>query len=92
MISGWLASGNFDGCSRMAARGRAQETYAAFRVNDIDGEVLRRLTGENLRELGVNSIGHPRRLLDGVAALSTAEHHRHPPGSPSPPATLSAAS
>ena len=73
MISGWLASGNFDGCSRMVARGRARETYAAFRVNDIDGEVRRRLTGEDLRELGVNSIGHPRRLLDGIAALSTAE-------------------
>jgi SAM domain (Sterile alpha motif) len=55
-------------------RGVGIEKYMpAFRANDIDGEVLRRLTGEDLRELGVNSIGHRRRLLDGIAALSTAE-------------------
>ena len=30
----------------------------AFRDNDIDEEVLRRLTAEDLRELGVVSIGH----------------------------------
>jgi class 3 adenylate cyclase/predicted ATPase len=41
----------------------------AFRDNDIDGEVLRRLTGEDLRELGVRSIGHRRRLLDAILAL-----------------------
>jgi class 3 adenylate cyclase len=45
----------------------------AFRANDIDGEVLRRLTGEDLRELGVNSIGRRRRPLDGIVALSTVE-------------------
>ena len=46
------------------------EQYApAFRDDDIDGEVLRRLTGEDLRELGVRSIGHRRRLLDAISAL-----------------------
>jgi class 3 adenylate cyclase len=45
----------------------------AFRANDIDEEVLRRLTGEDLRELGVTSIGHRRRLLDAIAALGTPE-------------------
>jgi class 3 adenylate cyclase/predicted ATPase len=46
------------------------EQYApAFRDNDIDGEVLRRLTGEDLRELGVRSVGHRRRLLDAISAL-----------------------
>src|SRR5438552_14384993 len=51
-------------------RGLGLELYApAFRDNDIDGEVLRRLTGEDLRELGVRSIGHRRRLLDGISAL-----------------------
>ena len=50
-------------------RGLGLEQYApAFRDNDIDGEVLRRLTGEDLRELGVSSIGHRRRLLDAIAA------------------------
>ena len=55
-------------------RGVGLEKYMpAFRANDIDGEVLRRLTGEDLRELVVNSIGRRRRPLDGIAALSTAE-------------------
>jgi class 3 adenylate cyclase/tetratricopeptide (TPR) repeat protein len=51
-------------------RGLGLEQYApAFRDNDIDGEVLRRLTGEDLRELGVRSIGHRLRLLDAISAL-----------------------
>src|SRR5437016_3020565 len=51
-------------------RGLGLEQYApAFRDNDIDGEVLLRLTAEDLRELGVASIGHRRRLLDAIAAL-----------------------
>jgi class 3 adenylate cyclase/predicted ATPase len=51
-------------------RGLGLEQYApAFRDNDIDGEVLRQLTAEDLRELGVSSIGHRRRLLDAIAAL-----------------------
>ena len=45
----------------------------AFRDNDIDEGVLRRLTAEDLRELGVASIGHRRRLLDAIAALNTPE-------------------
>jgi hypothetical protein len=49
-------------------RGLGLEQYApAFRDNDIDGEVLPRLTGEDLRELGVKSIGHRRRLLDAIS-------------------------
>jgi class 3 adenylate cyclase len=46
------------------------EQYApAFRDNDIDEAILRRLTAEDLRELGIASIGHRRRLLDAIAAL-----------------------
>jgi len=41
----------------------------AFRDNDVDAEVLLRLTAEDLRELGVASIGHRRRLLDAIGAL-----------------------
>ena len=41
----------------------------AFRDNDVDAEVLLRLTADDLRELGVTSIGHRRRLLDAIAAL-----------------------
>ncbi len=43
-------------------QGLGLERYApAFRDNDVDAEVLLRLTGEDLRELGVASIGHRRR-------------------------------
>jgi class 3 adenylate cyclase len=51
-------------------RGLGLEQYGpAFRDNDIDGKILRRLTAEDLRELGIASIGHRRRLLDAIGAL-----------------------
>jgi len=50
-----------------------EQYVPAFRANDIDEEVLRRLTVDDLRELGVASIGHRRRLLDAIATLGTAE-------------------
>jgi class 3 adenylate cyclase/predicted ATPase len=40
-----------------------------FAENDIDEEVLTRLTAEDLRDLGVTSVGHRRRLLDAISAL-----------------------
>ena len=40
-----------------------------FRDNEIDAEVLPKLTGDDLKGLGVSSIGHRRRLLDAIAAL-----------------------
>jgi class 3 adenylate cyclase len=47
------------------------EQYApAFRDNAIDYKVLPRLTAEDLKDLGVTMVGHRRRLLDAVAALS----------------------
>jgi len=56
-IAGWL-------------RGLALEQYErAFSENDIDADVLRSLTGEDLREIGVTSVGHRRRLLDAIKAL-----------------------
>src|SRR5262245_27276367 len=54
-------------------RGLGLEQYApAFRDNDIDGEVLRRLGVDDLRDLGVASVGHRRRLLDAITALTDA--------------------
>ena len=50
-----------------------EQYVPAFRANDIDEEVLRGVTADDLRELGVTSIGHRRRLLDAIAALGTAE-------------------
>ena len=40
----------------------------AFRVNDVDAEVLPRLTADDLISIGVTSVGHRRRLLDAIAA------------------------
>src|SRR5215471_13116334 len=46
-----------------------EQYEAAFRENEIDDMVLPRLTAEDLRELGVGSVGHRRKLLDAIAAL-----------------------
>src|SRR6516165_6765507 len=45
------------------------EYEPVFRNNQIDGDVLRNLTGEDLKELGVASVGHRRKLLSAVAEL-----------------------
>ena len=41
-----------------------------FRSNDIDGALLHQLTGDDLKEIGVTSLGHRKKLLEAVAALS----------------------
>ena len=41
----------------------------AFRDNEIG--VLQSLTAEDLKDLGVSLVGHRRRLLDAIAALSS---------------------
>src|SRR5262245_3189966 len=63
-------------------RGLGLEQYeAAFRDNDIDAQVLPRLTAEDLISIGVTSVGHRRRLLDAIAALGTEA----PPVAPDTP-------
>jgi class 3 adenylate cyclase len=53
-------------------RGLGLERYEpAFRGNDIDADLLPGLTAEELRDIGVASVGHRRRLLDAIAALRT---------------------
>jgi class 3 adenylate cyclase len=42
-----------------------------FRDNEIDWEVLPKLTSEDLKEIGVVAIGHRRKMLDAIAALRT---------------------
>src|SRR5882762_5444306 len=54
---------------------------SAFRDNDIDAEVLPKLTAEDLISIGVTSVGHRRKLLDAIAgAVATAPA----PGAPAP--------
>jgi hypothetical protein len=45
---------------------------SAFRDNDIDAEVLLKLTAEDLISIGVTSVGHRRKLLDAIASLGMA--------------------
>ena len=59
-IDGWL-------------RGIGLPQYAEmFRANDIDGELVRRLTNDDLKDIGVGSFGHRKKLLEAIAALVAA--------------------
>ena len=51
---------------------------AVFRENDIDETVLPSLTHENLKELGVTSLGHRVKLLDAIAALRSDASDKMP--------------
>ena len=62
-------------------RGLGLERYeATFRDNEIDWEVLPKLTSEDLREIGVAAIGHRRKLLDAIAALGASARTTCQPG------------
>jgi class 3 adenylate cyclase len=60
----------------------------AFRDNDVDAEVLRKLTVDDLISIGVTSVGHRRKLLDAIAALGATAPASHmtaaAPGAPAP--------
>ena len=59
-----------------------EQYTATFHDNDIDAAVLPRLTADDLRELGIASIGHRRRLLDAIAALGAPALAANASGSP----------
>ncbi len=47
------------------------EQYAeAFAGNEIDGEILPSLTGDDLKEIGVGPLGHRKKLLAAIAELA----------------------
>src|ERR1700730_16017393 len=51
-------------------RGLGLEQYApAFHDNAVDGEVLRELTADDLKDLGVTLVGHRGKLLAAISAL-----------------------
>src|SRR5690348_1891912 len=53
-------------------RGLGLERYEpAFRDNQIEADVLPSLTVEDLKDLGITSVGDRRRLLAAIAALHT---------------------
>ena len=60
----------------------------AFRDNDIDADLLPTLAEDDLRELGVASLGHRKRLLAAITALAGPADPRPspaPPLAPTPP-------
>ena len=81
-IDGWL-------------RGIGLAQYAEmFRANDIDVELLGRLTNDDLKDIGVASFGHRKKLLEAIAELVGAptETPPLPPVVPAPiPATVAPA-
>ena len=63
---------------------------AAFRDNAIDEQVLRHLTAEDLKEIGVATVGDRRKLLAAIAELavpSPSAEPRSPPSAPQRPKT-----
>jgi hypothetical protein len=79
-----LASGHQDATMDIAGwlRNLGLEQYEpAFRENHVDETVLPNLTAEDLKDLGVGSIGHRRKLLDAIALLRDAANAKPlPPG------------
>ena len=60
-VTGWL-------------RDLGLDRYAeAFAENEIDGETLPALTGDDLKEIGVSPLGHRKKLLAAIAELTTEE-------------------
>lgn len=53
------------------------EYAEAFARNKIDRDVLSSLTGDDLKEIGVTTVGDRRRLLDAITILSRANDARH---------------
>jgi class 3 adenylate cyclase/predicted ATPase len=87
-----FASERLDVAARLCVLGLGQYA-AAFRDNEIDERVLPSLTAEDLKELGVNLIGHRRLLLDAIAALREAgpkQAASDVPAAPPQPAARSA--
>ena len=66
-IGGWLRSLGLE------------EYEAAFHKNHIDEAVLPNLTAEDLKDLGVGSIGHRRKLLDAITLLRAETTTKAPP-------------
>ena len=44
----------------------------AFRANDVDAEILPKLTADDLISIGVTSVGHRRKLLEAISTLNAA--------------------
>ena len=64
-------------------RGLGLQSYEqTFRDNGIDLEVLPRLTVDDLKEIGVQAVGHRRKILDAIGLLPTDQAAARAPASP----------
>jgi class 3 adenylate cyclase len=59
----------------------------AFRDNDIGMDLLSTLSADDLREMGISSLGHRKQLLTAIAALASAANANPPKSAliPAPP-------
>jgi class 3 adenylate cyclase/tetratricopeptide (TPR) repeat protein len=73
-VGGWLRNLGLD------------KYEAAFRDNGIDEQVLRHVTAEDLREIGVATVGDRRKLLAAIADLAALSPSAEPLPPPSPAA------
>src|SRR5271166_2769324 len=71
-VGGWLRNLGLD------------KYEAAFRENGIDEQVLRHITAEDLREIGVATVGDRRKLLAAIAELAAPSPATEPRPPPSP--------
>jgi SAM domain (Sterile alpha motif) len=46
-----------------------EQYEAAFRENGVNADVLRHLTADDLKDLGITAVGHRRQLLVAIAKL-----------------------
>ncbi|APG93194.1 ATP-binding protein [Sinorhizobium americanum] len=53
-----------------------EQYIGSFQENAIDGEVLRGLTDQDLRDLGVSALGHRKKLLDAIGKLAASHDER----------------
>src|SRR6516165_8146559 len=64
-------------------RGLGLEQYeAGFRQNEVNESVLPKLTQEDLKEIGVDPVGHRRIILDAIAALDAGSLVKASPPAP----------
>src|SRR6516164_6175545 len=78
----WSAAMDVGGWLRGLGLGKYEDS---FRANAIDADLLPRLTGDDLKEIGVSALGDRLRLLDAIAALAGAKPPADVPAPPSKP-------
>jgi hypothetical protein len=64
--------GEASGYRSLADWPRSRAVQARLHENDIEGELLRGLTDDDLKDIGIASLGHRRKLLQAIEVLTAA--------------------